>query len=168
MSKSSSKAVRPWERPGEQPWKVHKGGLFLRQQNRPPGPRGLLPWPIIGSWHCKSIISVSFVARARACAELPQTKPPRQWEGMSCISLFFFLKKFYFFIWLHWVLEGIWDFNFSTRGPTHILCFGRWILNHWSTREVPGNNLYQIPWLSHWTNGFCQLILWYQGVDDTQ
>ena len=31
---------------------------------------------------------------------------------------------------------GIRDLNSSTRGQTHVLCIARWILNHWTTREI--------------------------------
>ena len=31
-----------------------------------------------------------------------------------------------------------WDFSSLTRARTHIPCIGRQILNHWTTREVPG------------------------------
>ena len=32
---------------------------------------------------------------------------------------------------------SLWDFNSLTRNQTHAPCFGRQILNHWTTREVP-------------------------------
>ena len=32
-----------------------------------------------------------------------------------------------------WHMESSW-----TRGRTHVPCIGRWILNHWTTREVLG------------------------------
>ena len=31
----------------------------------------------------------------------------------------------------------MWDLSFLTRDWTCIFCFGRWILNYWTTREVP-------------------------------
>ena len=30
-----------------------------------------------------------------------------------------------------------WDLSFPTRDETPIPCIARWILNHWTTREVP-------------------------------
>ena len=30
-----------------------------------------------------------------------------------------------------------WDLNSPTRDRTHVPCVGRWILYHWTTREVP-------------------------------
>ena len=33
--------------------------------------------------------------------------------------------------------SGMWDLSSPTRDRTHVPCFGRWILNHWTTREVP-------------------------------
>ena len=31
----------------------------------------------------------------------------------------------------------MWDLSFLTRDRTHVPCVGRWILNHWTNREVP-------------------------------
>ena len=31
----------------------------------------------------------------------------------------------------------MWDLSSRTRDWTCVLCIGRWILNHWTTREVP-------------------------------
>ena len=33
--------------------------------------------------------------------------------------------------------HGMWDLSSLTRDRTHVPCIGRWILNHWTTREVP-------------------------------
>ena len=33
--------------------------------------------------------------------------------------------------------RGTWDLSSLTKGRTCILCIGRWILNNWTTREVP-------------------------------
>ena len=69
----------------------------------------------------------------------------------SPMSLFLLLKMF---IWLHWVLlvahgifhcgmwayscpHGTWDLSSLTRNWPCVPCIGRWILNHWTTREVP-------------------------------
>ena len=35
------------------------------------------------------------------------------------------------------VARGMWDLSSSTRDQTHIPCIRRWVLNHWTTREVP-------------------------------
>ena len=32
---------------------------------------------------------------------------------------------------------GMWDLSSPTRNRTQVLCIGRWILNHWTTQEVP-------------------------------
>ena len=43
-----------------------------------------------------------------------------------------------------WSLEhmgfscSMWDLNSPTRDQTRVPCIARWILNHWTTREVPG------------------------------
>jgi len=31
----------------------------------------------------------------------------------------------------------MWDFSSPARDQTHVLCIGRPILSHWTTREVP-------------------------------
>ena len=38
-----------------------------------------------------------------------------------------------------WVLCSMWDLSSLTRDQTCISCIARWILNHWTTREVPGS-----------------------------
>jgi len=37
-----------------------------------------------------------------------------------------------------WVTElnWMWDLSSQTRDWTHVPCIGRWILNHWTTREI--------------------------------
>ena len=35
--------------------------------------------------------------------------------------------------------RGMWDLSSPTRDGTRIPCIGRWILYHWTTREVPRN-----------------------------
>ena len=39
------------------------------------------------------------------------------------------------------LLRGIWNLNSPTRDWTHVLCSERWILNHWTIREVPSCSL---------------------------
>ena len=36
------------------------------------------------------------------------------------------------------LLCSIWNVSTLTRDQTHLPCIARWILNHWTTREVPG------------------------------
>ena len=33
-------------------------------------------------------------------------------------------------------LSCVWDLSSPTRYQTHVPCIERWILNHWTTREV--------------------------------
>ena len=33
--------------------------------------------------------------------------------------------------------QGMWDLNSLTRDRTHVPCIGKWLLNHWITREFP-------------------------------
>ena len=33
--------------------------------------------------------------------------------------------------------HGMWDLSSPTGDPTGVPCIGRWILNHWTAREVP-------------------------------
>ena len=81
--------------------------------------------------------------------------------------IFIFLIKNYVFIWLHQVLfasrgvfrcgsqtrvtasglsscsvwvqlpQGTWGLSSLARNQTHVPCSARWILNHWTTREIP-------------------------------
>ena len=37
---------------------------------------------------------------------------------------------------------SMWNLSSLTRDRSHIPCIGRWILNHWITREVPRAKLY--------------------------
>ena len=39
-------------------------------------------------------------------------------------------------LWFFWP-QGVWDLSSPTRDQTLTPCTGRWILNHWTTREVP-------------------------------
>ena len=74
-------------------------------------------------------------------------------KAFPVLSLFLnILKQFFFFlIWLRWVLVvacrifscgmqtlsySMWDVSSLTRDTTRVPCIGRWILNHWTTREV--------------------------------
>ena len=34
-------------------------------------------------------------------------------------------------------LRIMWDISSLTKDQTHISCITRWILNHWTTKEVP-------------------------------
>ena len=45
---------------------------------------------------------------------------------------FHFMFCFFFWPW------GVWGFSFLIRDWTHTPCIGRWSLNHWEIREVPG------------------------------
>ena len=50
----------------------------------------------------------------------------------------------------HWsacaqLLRSMWDLSLPTRDWTHVPCIATWILNHWTTREVPSSFIY---WLS--------------------
>ena len=46
-----------------------------------------------------------------------------------------FLIPFYIIIMT--VPCGLWDLHSPTRDQTCVPCIGRWILNHWTIREVP-------------------------------
>ena len=41
-----------------------------------------------------------------------------------------------------YLLQGMWNLGSLTRDQTYIPCIERWILNHWTTREVPQNLKY--------------------------
>ena len=42
---------------------------------------------------------------------------------------------------LAWFFQGIWNLSSLTRNWTYVLCIGRQILNHWTTRKVPSVQL---------------------------
>ena len=44
---------------------------------------------------------------------------------------------------------GTWDLSSPSKVGTQIPCVGRWILNHWATREVPHFLFYITVWLLH-------------------
>ena len=46
------------------------------------------------------------------------------------------------------LLHSMWDLSSLTRDQTRVLCIGRWILNHWTTREVPGPRVLRLLWRS--------------------
>ena len=50
-----------------------------------------------------------------------------------------------FFFWLHWVFHSVHGNvgSSQTRDRTVVPCIGRWILKHWTTKEVPS-----IPFLT--------------------
>ena len=35
-----------------------------------------------------------------------------------------------------WLPHIVWELNFPARDETQVVCIGRWMLNHWTTREV--------------------------------
>ena len=45
--------------------------------------------------------------------------------------------------------QGMSSFSSLTRAQTCILCSGRWILNHWTTREVPEITFSSVQLFSH-------------------
>ena len=51
-----------------------------------------------------------------------------------------------------WALlpHSVWDLSSLTRDRTHIPCIGRWILNCWTTREIP-RVLHFLLLLSHFS-----------------
>ena len=44
-------------------------------------------------------------------------------------------------------LRGMESLSFPTRDQTRIPCIARWILNHWTTREVPEPLFLNVGWL---------------------
>ena len=61
--------------------------------------------------------------------------------------MYLFCHKFTFFLFfsqIHFIRKrflamphGMWDLSAPSRDWTHVPCIVRWILNHWTTREVP-------------------------------
>ena len=64
------------------------------------------------------------------------------WCGTFLKSLVNFLQySFCFMVCFFFWPQGTRDFNSPTRDWTCIPCIGRWSLNHWTAREVPGKVL---------------------------
>ena len=61
-------------------------------------------------WHMGSFVAVHGLVLVVACGL------QSAWAQMPC---------------------SMWDLSSLTRDQTCVLCIGRWILNHWTTREVP-------------------------------
>ena len=51
-------------------------------------------------------------------------------------------------LWLTGLVAPRYVGSSPTRDPTHVPCTGRWILNHWTTREVQNNSLRSVLSLS--------------------
>ena len=109
------------------------------------------------------------------------------WAHKFQAQCFFF---FFFFFWLPRVFTvalrlfiagcsmqtylpcGMWDLSSPTRDWTQVPCFGRQIINHWTTKEVPGLVFWQEhfrPWITEtpfttlWKvgkNTWYGLVLW--------
>ena len=44
------------------------------------------------------------------------------------------------------LFHHMWDLSSLTRDQTCISCIGRWIINHWTTRKVPGHFFFFFFW----------------------
>ena len=66
---------------------------------------------------------------------------------LPLIQLLISLPFFFFLAMLH----GLQDLSSPTMDRTHVPCTAMWILNHWTTREVPPShslkNIYLFTWL---------------------
>ena len=53
----------------------------------------------------------------------------------------------------------MWDLNSPTRDQTRVPCIARWVLNHWTIREVPGSSLLtkSFPMVQSWLG---RLLSW--------
>ena len=67
------------------------------------------------------------------------------WGQSPRISIFYGAKSLLksvtillLFYFLDFWLQGMWDLSSPTRDRTWNPCIGRWSLNHWATRKVPG------------------------------
>ena len=56
--------------------------------------------------------------------------------GLFLVLLLNLLQYWLFSVLVFWP-TGMWDLSSQTRDGSHILCIGRWGLNHGTTREVP-------------------------------
>ena len=63
-----------------------------------------------------------------------------------------------FYILVVW-LQGMWDLSSLTRDPTCTLCPGRQDLNHWTAREVPGQELLRESFKDVQVGAMCRTAL---------
>ena len=66
--------------------------------------------------------------------------------------------QFFFFFFA--APQGMWDLISLTGDGNHIPSSGRWSLNHWTTRKVPGRSFLRIRMFTYvkppeWINGKC-------------
>ena len=70
------------------------------------------------------------------------------WILFWCGPFFKIFIEFVTIFLLFYVLDfwplGIWDLSSPSRNQTHILCIGRWTLNHRTARKVPLDILHRI------------------------
>ena len=95
------------------------------------------------------------------CCTLPLLRGPRGWRELHWVrccqspgdSVTLSKSMLYLFIWPHqvfivactillcgvwaWLPRSMWDLSFPTRDRTCIPCITRWVLNPWTSREVP-------------------------------
>ena len=57
-----------------------------------------------------------------------------------------------------WLLSGMWGLSSLTRGRTHVPCIARWILNPWTTKEVPTCLVFD-HFQKQWSVFFCPSLL---------
>ena len=86
---------------------------------------------------------------------------------VSWIAILFCLSLFFFFLSLYWICcniasvvfvflaKSIWDLRSPTRDQTSIVCFGRWSLNHWTTRGIP-----ELQLLRLWIKSSFSIFFW--------
>ena len=63
------------------------------------------------------------------------------WCGPLLKSVLNLLQHYFCFIVFVFVLfwpQGMWDLSSPTRNQICTLCIGRWTLDHWTSKEVPG------------------------------
>ena len=95
----------------------------------------------------------------------------KSWTQLSDVTelIEFVTVLLLFYVLVVW-LQGMWDLSSLTRDPTCTPCPGRQGLNHWTAREVPGQELLRESFKDVQVGAMCrtallrleQLVLWVQ------
>ena len=94
------------------------------------------------------LLSIYSMLTLYALSHLTLNHPPRK-------IFFFFLSLYWSFVIIlltlcfAFVAQGMWGLNSLTRDWTCLPCTGRWSLNLWATRKVPGVDIFIRP-ISSW------------------
>ena len=127
---------KDWKKEREEEWEFPGSPVVRTPSFHWRGP-GFNPW--LGNWDPTGHVALAKKGRETECMCSRE-------HFLLFLRLLLFLK---FILCIHLATLGlsrnaqanlphsIWDLSSLTRDETHVPCVGRWILSHWTTREVP-------------------------------